>query len=92
MIFELFRWLPPSMRREKLNPHNSGEAWNFQVGGRDLNFFFHKAIFQVYQNFRGVETDYIEIFLHENYIPYTSQKKFRGVGRPPGPLEAAPLL
>jgi hypothetical protein len=73
-------------------PRDQWRSLEFFFGGSGSNFFFPKAIFQVYRNFRGVETEYTEIFLHENYIPPISQKKFRGVGRPPGPYEASPLL
>ncbi|MFS7889947.1 hypothetical protein Hanom_Chr00s000006g01612981 [Helianthus anomalus] len=55
----------------------------FDRGGR-------KRIYQIFSIKRGVENVYTQKFLYKNYILSTTQRKFRGVGRPiPPPLSFA---
>jgi hypothetical protein len=70
----------------------SGEAWIFRVGGRDLKFFFPNTMGGRNRiKLGGRNRKYRNFSTRKLYTP-TSQKKFRGVGRPPRPYEAAPLM
>ncbi|MFS7930441.1 hypothetical protein Hanom_Chr04g00344381 [Helianthus anomalus] len=56
----------------------------FSTGGR-------KCIYQKISIELGVENVYTQNFLYKNYLYNTTERKVRGVGRPPDTFKAAPM-